>query len=78
MEVSAPSRWLRPVILALGRLRQEDCCDLEAGLSYIVPSLLGYRVRTVPPKYYVTRLHLKKKKASFYPSISELLRIAFL
>lgn len=36
-----PAWWLIPVILALGRLRQEECCELEAGLVYIVPGLPG-------------------------------------
>lgn len=29
-------QWFMPVISALERMRQEDCCKLEASLDYIV------------------------------------------
>lgn len=35
-----PAWWLRLVILALGRLRQKDCCEFKASLSYVVVSKL--------------------------------------
>lgn len=35
------------IILALRKLRQEDCCELEAGLGYIVKSCLKKENRKI-------------------------------
>lgn len=29
------TQWCIPIIPELGKLRQEDCCGLEAGMSYL-------------------------------------------
>lgn len=43
-----------PVISALGRLRQEDHCDFQAGL--------GYTSKFRASLYYIVRPCLKKKE----------------
>lgn len=35
MQTASQTQWLTPAIPALGRLRQEDYHEFEAGLSYI-------------------------------------------
>ena len=45
-ELTKCQAWqFSPVLLAKGTLTQEDCQVLEASLSYIVSSMLGYIVR---------------------------------
>lgn len=44
--------WHTPVIPAVRRVRQENCCEFEANLNYTVWASLAYRIRTC----------LKKKK----------------
>lgn len=44
-------QWCKPVILALKRLRQEDCCVFEASLTYIVRPFLK-KQNNPPPKLH--------------------------